>query len=65
MESPQSQDCQFQFGVLEDLLAMLENHVGTGATSCITFGLPASAFSEGGPRLREEIANAANIRSRL
>jgi len=50
---------------LEQTLARLEAERGAGGTSCVTFGLPASAFAEGGPRLREEIADAANIRSRV
>lgn len=50
---------------LKQLVAKLEAETGAGGTSCITFGLPASSFAEAGQRLREELANAANIRSRV
>lgn len=50
---------------LDKILIKLESEAGVGATSCVTFGLPASTFAEGTARLRQEAAAAANIRSRL
>lgn len=50
---------------LEQLIKQLEETTGSGSTSCVTFGLPATLFSEGSSRLKEELANAAKIQSRL
>lgn len=58
-------DSQQELEQLRQLLVQLESQTGAGGTSCITFGLPVSSFAEGGARLREEIANAGNIRSRV
>jgi len=50
---------------LKALLQKLEGETGAGRTSCVTFGLPSSQIVEGTGILRQEIAAAANIRSRL
>lgn len=50
---------------LEAALRRLEAAAGQGATSCVTFGLPAAVLAEGVGRLRQELAAAAKIRSRL
>jgi len=50
---------------LKALLQRLESETGAGRTSCVTFGLPSSQISQGTGMLRQEIAEATNIRSRV
>jgi len=50
---------------LEAQLAKIEAECGRGATACVTFGLPSTSFAEGAGLLRQELATAANIRSRV
>jgi hypothetical protein len=50
---------------LEVQLAQLEEEVARGTTACVTFGLPSSTLAEGAGILRQELAAAANIRSRV
>lgn len=50
---------------LEARLAQLEEEEARGATACVTFGLPSSTLTEGAGLLRQELAAAANIRSRV
>lgn len=54
-----------QVDKLKALLQKLEGEIDAGCTSCVTFGLPSSQIVEGTGILRQEIAEAANIRSRL
>jgi len=50
---------------LEAQLARLDEEDARGATACVTFGLPNSTLAEGAGILRQELAAAANIRSRV
>jgi hypothetical protein len=50
---------------LEVNLKRIEAVSGSGPSACVTFGLPASAFAHGASQLRQEVAAAANIKSRV